>query len=160
MRTFVACALAVLAAIQPGLAQDALRAGRYEVEVGLELPHVDNLNMRGTTSICVGAESGHRGLSVLSGNSPLLGCPASDVRQEGNRLTFSIVCEGSNTARALAVYTLAGDAFRGRVTMRMGGKNMTMAETQAGRRVGDCQEEATAASGSLKQHDALHPRRP
>ena len=158
MKTCLACVLAALVATWPALAGDALQPGRYEVEVGLELPHVENLNMRRTAPICVGADGGRRGLPVLSDNTPLLGCPLSDIRQAGDRLTFAIRCEGSNTASAVAVYTLADDAFRGRITIRMGGKNMTMAETQAGRRVGDCQD--AAASGPLEQHDALHPRRP
>jgi hypothetical protein len=42
---------------------------------------------------------------------------------------------------------LAADHFAGRVAMVMGGKNMTMAEVQRAKRVGDCgsprQETAT-----------------
>lgn len=121
---------------------DLLAAGRYDVDVRLELPHVEDLNMRKTASICVTLEGGggSRGLTVLGDNNPLSRCPASNVRQDGSALTFDIVCEGTNAARASASYTLSETAFRGRITMKMGGKNMTMSETQVGRRVGVCPE--------------------
>lgn len=132
-----------LAAVAPGRAQAdgdiPLRRGLYEVEVRLELPHVEDLNMRKTAAVCVTADGeGGRGLGVLGDNNPLSKCPVSNVRRQGDVFAFDVVCEGTNAARASASYTLAGDAFRGRIAMTMGGKNMTMAETQVGRRVGDC----------------------
>ena len=122
--------------------EDPLAAGRYDVDVRLELPHVEDLNMKKTTAICVVPDSGggSRGLAVLGDNNPLSRCPASNVHQNGSVLTFDIVCEGTNAARASAFYTLSGTAFRGRIAMKMGGKNMTMSETQVGRRVGACTE--------------------
>lgn len=119
--------------------EDLLAAGRYDVDVRLELPHVEDLNMKKTTAICV-MPDGSRGLAVLGDNNPLSRCPASNVRQDGSVLTFDIVCEGANGARASASYSLSETAFRGRITMKMGGKNMTLSETQVGRRVGACPE--------------------
>ena len=139
-----ACLILALAVIPPGRVRagenGALRAGQYEVEVRLELPHVEDLNMRKTAAICVAPDraDGSFGLAVLGDNNPLSKCPVSNVRRDGGILAFDVVCEGTNAARASASYTLAGDAFRGRIVMRMGGKNMTMSETQAGRRVGAC----------------------
>jgi len=133
-----------LAAIPPGRARAGedgpLRAGQYEVEVRLELPHVEDLNMKKIAAVCVVPDRGDGtlGLAVLGDNNPLSKCPASNVRREGKALAFEIVCEGTNAARASASYTLAGDAFHGRIAMKMGGKNMTMSETQVGRRVGAC----------------------
>lgn len=114
-----------------------LVAGRYDVDVRLELPHVEDLNMKKTATICAAPDGSH-GLTVLGDNNPLSHCPASNVRQDGRVLTFDIVCEGTNAARASATYILSDVAFRGRITMKMGGKNMTMSETQVGRRVGTC----------------------
>ena len=139
------CLTLILAAAPLGqghAGEDLLAAGRYDVDVRLELPHVEDLNMKKTAAICVmpdGRDSS-RGLTVLGDNNPLSRCPASNVRQDGSLLTFDIVCEGTNAARASASYTLSETAFRGRITMKMGGKNMTMSETQVGRRVGACPE--------------------
>jgi len=139
------CLTLILAAAPLGqghAGEGLLAAGRYDVDVRLELPHVEDLNMKKTAAICVMPEGGDgsRGLRVLGDNNPLSRCPASNVRQDGSVLTFDIVCEGKNAARASASYTLSEAAFRGRITMKMGGKNMTMSETQVGRRVGACPE--------------------
>ena len=40
---------------------------------------------------------------------------------------------------AVGVFDLTGTAYSGTIKMNMGGKNMTMSETQVGRRTGDCQ---------------------
>jgi Protein of unknown function (DUF3617) len=82
------------------------------------------------------------GLIVLSENNPLGKCPAANAREDGDTLTFDIKCPGGNAAIASAAYTLLGDRFSARITMKMGGKNMTMTETQTGRRTGDCQATA------------------
>lgn len=51
---------------------------------------------------------------------------------------FDIVCPGRNAASGSAIYRLAAESFEGRISMKMGGKNMTMFERQVGRRIGDC----------------------
>lgn len=145
MRIPAACSLLTLAAVQSGWAlaagEDPLQPGRYEVQVRVELPHINDLDMVKTAAVCVVPDDGgSRGLAVLGDNNPLARCPASGARREADVLTFSIACPGPNAAWAKATYALAGDSFRGRIEMNMGGKNMTMAETQVGRRVGDCGE--------------------
>ena len=117
-----------------------LARGTYEVAVRLELPHVEDMGASKVATICVSAlaDGGNHGLVVLSENNPLAHCPASNVREEGDTLTFDIICPGGNAAIASAKYTLGAHRFDGRISMKMGGKNMTMTETQAGHRTGDC----------------------
>lgn len=117
-----------------------LRDGLYRVEVTLELPHLLDAAARRLATICVmpSVEGGARGLTVLSQNNPLGSCPASNVSQDNKRLQFDIACEGKNAAKGRAVYLLSTENFEGRIEMKMGGKNMTMTETQRGRRIGPC----------------------
>jgi Protein of unknown function (DUF3617) len=126
----------------PGRAVDAgaLEPGRYEVSVRLDLPNIEGAAAAKVTSLCVSAEDriGTHGLMALSENNPVARCPVFNVRQQGEALSFDIVCPGGNAAVASASYRLAGTAFDGRISMKLGGKNMTMTETQAGRRVGAC----------------------
>lgn len=121
-------------------AHNGLKAGSYEIEVRLELPFLDTAGAKKAETICVTADKGNgtHGLAVLSENNPLAKCPASNIHQNGNMLTFDIVCPGGNAARASATYTLAAETFKGRIAMKMGGKNMTMTEIQTGHRTGDC----------------------
>jgi hypothetical protein len=119
-----------------GQEASGLQSGQYEVTVRLELRHVEMAAPKVAT-ICV-TETGTRGLIVLSENNPLARCPASSVRQEGDTLTFEIVCPGRNQAVGSARYTVAPRHFTGVIAMKMGGKNMTMTEHQVGRRIGNC----------------------
>lgn len=121
-------------------ANEPIEPGRFAVEVRLELPHLDDATGRKTAELCLGAEpgAGNPGFAVLSDNNPLARCPVSNLRRDGSEITFEIACEGRNAASGSARYVLSPGAFRGRIAMRMGGKNMTMTEVQAGRRTGPC----------------------
>lgn len=115
----------------------ALRDGSYEIRVNLELPNVEDMTASKVATLCLTSDGSH-GFAVLSENNPLRRCPITAVQEKGDTLTFDIKCKGTNEAKASANYLLMGDSFRGRIAMQMGGKNMTMTETQAGRRVGAC----------------------
>jgi hypothetical protein len=131
----------ILAGVAQADQTDALlQDGSYEVKVRLELPNVVNWAAQKIATICVpNAEGTHDlPLPILSDNNPLAMCPARNVRRDGAVLSFDIECAGRDGARARAVYTLLPGGFKGRVAMVMGGKNMTMTEVQAGRRVGSC----------------------
>jgi Protein of unknown function (DUF3617) len=124
-----------LCAIESGLPQ----SGRYEVAVALELPNLDDAVGRKLTTICVSSNgAAPYGLKVLTDNNPLAKCSPTNSRLAGKMLTFDIVCEGTNAAQASATYAFDHQGFEGRIAMKMGGKNMTMSETQRGRWIGDC----------------------
>lgn len=137
----VLVASVLIASLGAALVGGALQGGAYEVEVRLELPHIEDRIARKTATVCIadGASDGTSGLAVLSDNNPLADCPARNVRAGAVWLSFEIVCAGGNAATASAAYMLAADRFEGRIAMKMGGKNMTITETQVGRRIGPCQ---------------------
>ena len=126
------------ASIPVAEAEPLLRPGAYEVEVRLELPNVLSWSPQRVSTICLPAGAKAAPFPVLSANNPLADCAVSDIRREGARLTFNLACSGRGAAVAWATYSLQPEAFHGRIAMVMGGKNMTMTEVQAGRRVGDC----------------------
>jgi uncharacterized protein DUF3617 len=131
-------AFMLLASLEGAHAGGALRGGAYEVDVRLGLPHIDKARKAAIVCVVDGASDGISGLAILSDNNPLADCPVRNVRLGADWLTFDIVCGGGNAAIASATYTLAADRFEGRIAMKMGGKNMTMTETQVGRRIGPC----------------------
>lgn len=136
----LAAALAEAGLALAGEQLPTLTSGAYEVEVRLELPHLEDMAATKTATICIADSGGNGsgGLVVLSDNNPLAKCPASNVRRYGDTLSFDIVCEGGNQAMATAAYRITAENFQGRIAMKMGGKNMTMTETQRGHRIGDC----------------------
>ncbi len=131
-------AICMLAAVATAADDEImLKPGAYAVEVDLQLPHLGNAGAKKRETVCITGDGSH-GLRVLSSNNPLARCPLSNLTEEGTRLTFDIICPGSNAPRASAMYTLGPEAFHGRITMNMGGKNMTMTEVQDGLRDGNC----------------------
>jgi len=142
MRGLLAAGGLCLALAGPGNAVDAvtLAPGLYEVRVRLDLPNLTGAAASRLATLCVLADdsAGNHGLVVLSENNPLAHCPVANVRQEGGVLTFDIICPGGNAAIASASYRLAPETFEGRISIKLGGKNMTMTEMQVGRRTGQC----------------------
>jgi hypothetical protein len=145
MKLFRTTSTVILVGILAGVVQaeqqaTLLQEGSYEVHVRLELPNVDNWTATKTAVICIenAGETIKVPLPVLSPNNPFTGCPAKNVEQSGANLSYDIVCEGRNAAKAQATYTLRAGEFKGRIAMVLGGKNMTMREVQSGRRLGRC----------------------
>ncbi|WP_334146715.1 DUF3617 domain-containing protein [Hyphomicrobium sp.] len=140
---FSACALACL---YPLICQaGTLRDGLYEVAVSLDMGALEDLNARKTAHVCVKTSStdGAHGLFLLSGLQQLERCPVKNVFETSAKLSFDIICDGIDAGRASATYALEPDAFEGRFSIRMGGKNMTMSEAQSGKRLGECPSAST-----------------
>ena len=109
----------------------------------LELPHIEGATARQTAIVCLTEEE--RGGAFGGGaerQQSTREVPGRERALESDTLTFDIICQGGNAARGSATYALSTDRFHGRIAMKMGGKNMTMAETQSGRRIGACEHAA------------------
>jgi hypothetical protein len=113
--------------------------GLYRIEVQIELPNVQNAAPPQSHTECLGMEdfSSGRAFAVRSAN-PLSACPRSDVVLRDEEILYAIACSGPNMGYAKARFEIFSTAFRGRIDMNMGGKNMTMTETQNARRIGEC----------------------
>jgi hypothetical protein len=135
-----------LASLAPAAAQaeQMLLPGRYDVGIDLQRPHSEDAGAKERATVCVTAGE-NRGLTVLSGDNPMATCPIKNVKEEGSRLTFDIVCPAPHITRysafstriGNATYTLGPEAFYGRIVMKIGGKT-EMVEVQEGLRNGDC----------------------
>ena len=75
--------------------------------------------------------------SVL-GENPISKCPRIDQRATATTARYRIRCPGPNSASAEASFETNATGYSGTIAMQMGGKNMTMSETQVAVRVGDC----------------------
>lgn len=118
----------------------SLPVGSYAITTRLELPHLERWAIDRTTTICLSghAAGGRMPIPVLSDNNPYATCAAANLVIDHGRLEYDVLCPGRDAAKAHATYSLAADHFAGRVTMVLGGKNMTMTEVQHAHRVGDC----------------------
>jgi hypothetical protein len=141
-RLVISAAVVTAMAVTTALAEErsSLLSGEYEVRLRFELPHAEDVAVSKTARICVTEDADTQGLIVLSDNNPLSRCPPSNIRRDGQSLTFDLICAGHNQAVARASFALRGDRFDGVIAMKMGGKNMTMTERQSGRRIGACSQ--------------------
>jgi Protein of unknown function (DUF3617) len=117
-----------------------LSPGLYQVEVRISLPNVQDTAapLSLTRYIDLAALQTGQAFSVLSDN-PLKNCDLLDYRLSADTAAYRIACRGPNRGSAVALFEAAGNSYRGTIRMNMGGKNMTMSETQVGKRTGDCQ---------------------
>src|SRR3954451_20964498 len=91
-----------------------LQEGSYEIAFRLELPHLERWAVDKETTACVSEANGPRSAlpPILSDNTPFAGCAAKNVHQDESSLTFDIVCDGRDAAKAKATYRLAPGVFR------------------------------------------------
>jgi hypothetical protein len=114
--------------------------GLYRVEVRIALPNVQESAEPMIVTRCIDSTALKSGQAffVLSEN-PLAHCDLLDYAVNRGTATYRIACPGPNRGRALAVFQTTHNAWRGSIEMNLGGKNMTMSETQSARRIGECQ---------------------
>lgn len=115
---------------------DPIPAGRYAVDVHLDLPHIDTRAYDFVTEVCLRPPDEAQVLGPLS-PGPLGSCPRVGFTQDGE-LVVRVRCPGGNAGMAIGRYRTTPSGFRGRVEMNLGGKNMTLAEEQRGKYLGAC----------------------
>jgi hypothetical protein len=131
--------LVVFGAIPAEAGSAAVVPGLYEIEVRLGLPNVLEVGPPRRLLRCLTAgeiESG-QAFFVRSEN-PIRACGLTDYVATGTRVRYRIQCPGPNAASADAEFETTAGGYRGAIRMQMGGKNMTMSETQVAARVGEC----------------------
>ena len=135
----VASIVAALAATASNAADSSLTPGQYQVEVRISLPNVQDVAVPLVVTRCVSPDDLKSGQAffVLSDN-PLKSCDLLDYEVTSGTTVYRIACTGPNRGSAVAVFDTRSTSYHGVIRMNMGGKNMTMSETQAGKRIGDC----------------------
>jgi hypothetical protein len=141
MRALCAAIVAVsaLGGASAGAAEPALEPGLYLVEVRISLPNVQDTAPPLFVQRCIGPSDLGSGqaFAVLSDN-PLKVCALVDYAATADSAVYRIVCPGPNRGSAVGAFETTATTYRGSIKMNMGGKNMTMSEVQAAKRVGEC----------------------
>jgi hypothetical protein len=64
-------------------------------------------------------------------------CTVSDYKVVGNKVTYSVKCEGQQPMSGTGEYLYETDSYTGLMTMDMGGRG-SMKMKSTGKRLGDC----------------------
>jgi hypothetical protein len=133
---------AVLAVSAASLAQGPRRDGRWEVKTEMDMPGIPP-GMPPLTSItCVTKAQandpqkfapGDRG---RGGDSP---CKTSDFNVDGNKVTWTMKCEGDRPMTAVGEMIYGDGTYTGTTKIDMDGRG-TMTMKYTAKRLGDCEE--------------------
>jgi len=119
------------------LAQAPRRDGRWEVKTEMEMPGMPMKMPAMTTTQCITREQADDPQrSVPQGRGAPNNCKVSDYKVTGNKVTWSMKCEGPEAMSGTGEITYGENTYDGVMKMVREGQTMTMKYT--GKRLGDC----------------------
>ena len=132
-----ACLTVVVGLSVSALAQSPRRDGRWEVKTEMEMPGMPMKMPAMTTTQCITkeqAEDPQR--SVPQGRGAPNNCKVFDYKVTGNKVTWSMKCEGPEAMSGAGEITYGENTYDGVMKMERQGQTMMMKYT--GKRLGDC----------------------
>ena len=134
------CAPLATAAVAAALAWPApvLAEGKddlWEVTTKMEMPGMPMAMPAQVQRMCIAKNRKDEHLIPRRDN-----CRVTESKRTGNRIAYRMACTGQDAMDVDGEMTHGGDRYEGRMRMttRSGGESTQMAQTFAGRRVGDC----------------------
>ena len=132
-----ACVTVAVALSVSALAQSPRRDGRWEVKTEMEMPGMPMKMPAMTTTQCITTEQADDPQrSVPQGRGAPNNCKVSDYKVTGNKVTWSMKCEGPDAMSGTGEITYGENTYDGVMKMVREGQTMTMKHT--GKRLGDC----------------------
>ena len=118
------------------------RDGNWQVTMEMDMPGMPQKMAPMTLNQCLtkaDAEDPTKLAPQGRGQAPS-NCNVSDFKTDGNKVTWSMRCEGDNPMTGTSEFVYSADSYVG--TMKMtpgrGGQPKTMTMKYAGKRLGDC----------------------
>ena len=125
------------------LAQGPRRDGKWETTMQMEMEGMPVRMAPMTTTNCVTKEQADdptkftpQGRGGRGAEPP---CKASDVKVDGNKVTWTMKCEGARPITAVGEMVFGDGTYTGTTKVDMNGRG-TMTMQYTGKRVGDCEE--------------------
>jgi len=139
--TRIACALLAAAALAVVVhAQGARRDGQWEVTVEMNMPGMPVAMPPRTITHCVtpaDAADPQKAVPPQGRGNPN-DCKVSDFKADGNKVSWSMKCEGPPPMTGTGEFVYQNDAYTGTVIMNMQGGGGAMTMKYSGKRHGDC----------------------
>jgi len=127
------------AAISASLLAQPRRDGRWEVKMEMDMPGMPAGMPPMTSTQCITPDEAKDPQKSIPqgrgrGNQD---CKVSDYKQDGDKVTWSMKCEGQQAMTGTGEFVYAGDTYTGTIKMEGGGRGaMTM--KYSGKLLGDC----------------------
>ena len=134
---------AALATIVLGLSvsasgQGPRRDGRWEVKIEMEMPGMPMKMPPMTTTQCITKEQAEDPQRTVPqpGRGAQSDCKVSDYKVAGNKVTWSMKCEGPEAMSGTGEITYGENTYEG--VMKMDHQGQAMTVKSSGNRLGDC----------------------
>jgi hypothetical protein len=145
MKRLLTLRLAVAAATVVSMAAQGSgprRDGNWQVTMEMDIPGMPQKMPPMTLTQCLTKEDAEDPSKLAPqgrGGAPS-NCKVSDYKTEGNKVTWSMRCEGESAMSGTGEFVYSGDTYTGTMKMSMarGGQPMTMTMKYSGKRLGDC----------------------
>jgi hypothetical protein len=133
--------LIVAAAAAATLAQGPRRDGEWDVKTEMVMEGMPAMPGQ-TLKQCITPEEANDPQKAMPqggrGRGRSDDCKVSDYKQDGNKVTWTMKCEGAQPVTGTGEIVYGADSYNGTMKMDMGGRAMTMKYT--GKRLGDCKK--------------------
>jgi hypothetical protein len=131
------------------LAQGPRRDGNWEVTIEMDMPGMPqgvSMPPMKTTQCITPQDAADPQKSIpqrpagRGGAANPNDCTISDYKTQGNKVSWSMVCTGSQPMDGTGEFIYTGDTYTGTMKMNVarGGQPMAMTMKYSGRRLGDC----------------------
>jgi hypothetical protein len=117
----------------------AIPAKLYELTIETGMPHLEE-NLRYTTvreRRCLAAQDLPAAFPLLQ-TSALAGCRLDEEDRSSDTVSYLLQCQGSNASSGRATWLLSDHRLRGSLSVKLGGKNMTVYQHVTATHVGAC----------------------
>jgi hypothetical protein len=123
----------------PVQASELLPTRLYEVTIETGMPHLEE-NLRYTTThrrSCISLKDLATEFPILN-HPTLAGCTLGGETRKDDIVKFSLSCDDRHGTTGTAVWHIDRQRIRGRLDVKLGGKNMTFSQTVTAEVVGNC----------------------
>jgi hypothetical protein len=141
LHRYVLAGLVVIAS-SVAFAQGPRQDGKWEITTEVDMPGMPMKMPARTTTQCVTKEdAADPAKAILKQSDPQGGrgnpdCKISDLKTNGNSVTWTMKCEGRDAMTGSGQTTYSPDSYTGTMTINRAGQTMTM--KYSGKRLGDC----------------------
>jgi hypothetical protein len=123
----------------PVRASDFLPPRLYEVTIETVMPHLEE-NLRYTTThekSCIALANLSTVFPILD-HPALAGCRLGAEDRAPDSVSYRLVCSGGHGTTGNALWQLGHNQIRGRLDVKLGGKNMTFSQSVTAKTLGPC----------------------
>ena len=137
MRPIAAAALLVVLPLSVSAGQGPRRDGRWEMTMKMNMPGAPGGMPPMTMTQCITKEEANNPQSLMpQGRGMPNNCKMVDQKTTGNKVTWSMKCEGDDAPSSTGEFVYTENSLQGVIKMLRQGQTMTMEMT--GKRLGDC----------------------